>query len=165
MDDYSKWVSDGKPDISSYGGIKCKVPVIADASVWKKSFEEGQSEGDKTNGTVRLFYLDRGSQLYITNDDGGTRMMYLVPQNSYGSLDLDYNSIPSYTGIEDMFFSTVTEASYEIYVKMALSNSDYKSIEQNSLIRINGELFRVVKIDGHDVTGEDTADVVLKAII
>lgn len=166
METYKKWVDAGKPNVKTIDANAklYKVPVIADASVWDKSFEDGQDESEKTSATTRFFYLDKNVQLNVYTDYL-LKTMYVLPKNSYNSFDLDFNSIPSYTGIEDTFFSTVMNPSYEIYVEMSMSNEDYARIQENTLIKLNGELFRVVKIDGHDVARQEEADVVLKAMV
>lgn len=166
-EEYDRWITAGKPSLSrfTHTGKVLKVPVIADADVWDKSFSDGQEENDKVSGTPRFFYIDYDNTVSIKSYDA-IKLLFPVPTNTYNdSFDLDFNSIPSFTGIEETFFSTKVTPSYEIYVEMALSNEDYKKIEENTLIKLNGELFRVVKIDGHDVTMQDDADVVLKALV
>lgn len=166
--EYTNWVAAGKPNLSkwSHKGTVMKVPIIADADVWEKSFSDGQSESDKVSATPRFFYMNRGKYISIYSDDSVTPKLILpTVTNSYNSFDLDFNDIPSFTGIESTFFATNISPSYEIYIEMAMSNEDYKRIQENTLIRINGELFRVVKIDGHDVGMQNDADVVLKALV
>lgn len=165
--EYERWVDEGKPKLSEWAhkGTIMKVPVIADADVWDKSFSDGQEESDKVSATPRFFYLNNSNNVVINNDDeSGVKLMLLTTRNCHNSFELDFDNIPSFVGIEDTFFATDISPTYEIYIEMALSNEDYKRIQENSLIKINGELFRVIKIDGHDVTMQNDADVVLKAM-
>lgn len=167
-ENYEKWIKDGKKTpkdaYKKYGGYMIKVPVIADAANWNKTFEEGSKEADKTSATPRFFYMDK--EHTVTIKDGTTdKLMLVVPMNTNNGFDLDFNSIPSFVGIEQSLFSTVVEPSYEVQISLAMSNEDYQKIQQNTLVKINDELYRVVKIDGHSVTGEAEGDLVLKAII
>lgn len=168
-DVYKKWVEDGKPNpesvVTNYGGYIDKFPVIADAENWNKSFAEGSTQGNKTSAAPRLFYIDKTRIQYIYDNNGDVKIMMLKPKNNIDAFDLDFNSIPSFVGIEDSLFSTIIEPSYEIKIEMSMSNEDYQRINKNSLVKINDELFRVVKIDGHNVFGESDGDLVLKAII
>lgn len=161
---YNGWRGSTDYDVAKRGGMVMKAPVIADASTWDKTVAKGQEDSDKTSGTVRMFYLS-DTLLYIKDKKDNIKMIFTMCKNDCGNLVLDYNSIPSINGIEETFFSTKIEPSYEVHIDMAMDNIDYSKIEENSLIKVNGELFRVIKIDGHSVDKSDEADVVLKALV
>lgn len=163
--EYQRWIDAGKPDLQlwTHVGDLLKVPVISDSDTWDKSFADGSDEGDNTSATPRLFYLS-GNTLNITRE-GETVLALALVQNNIGTFDLDFSSVGTYKGIEESMFATDTEPYYEVYVTLAMSNTDYQQINQNTLVMINDDLYRVVKIDGHNVKGDSEGDLVLKALI
>ena len=181
-ENYQAWLAAGQPSLISWGkreGTYYNFPVIADADVWAKSFSDGKSEADKTSANPRFFYVNKFSYFDIKNYDGTKTISMIIPSIYKNGMVLAYpnehqrttypreigKEQPIVKGIEETFFDTTVEPSYEVHVDMAMDNVSYSKINENTYIKINGEYFEIIKIDGHSVDRSGDAELVVKAIV
>lgn len=181
-ENYQEWLAAGQPSLINWNkrkGSFYNFPVIADADDWAKTFSEGKSEADKTSATPRFFYVNKFYYFDISNYDGVKTISMIIPTLYKNGLVLAYpnehqrtvypsqigKEQPIVKGIEETFFDTTVEPSYEVHVDMAMDNVSYSKINENTYIKINDEYFEIIKIDGHSVDRSGEAELVVKAIV
>ena len=159
-----------------------KVPVICDKSVWDGTFQLNDGTEPNTSLKSRFIYLSKdiitSRSKYIevqkyTGDTTNTRIMTKLPlvTNYLESKDnlnvthkfkVDYNNSPTNTRngldktITDSFFNITKPDVYQVDVDVALPNHIFSKMRSNTLVKFNDGLFRVVKVEGHDISMEST---------
>ena len=166
-------------DVAFRQGVK-EVPVIGDAELWKQNYISIKDKDFATDKTSRLIYLDKdpNSHLYNYFNVHGYKNDSLIDEvkapllfcknyityknnlNLYKTFRLDYdNELSTKTDqtITDVFFNIRKGHQYEVDVPVKLPNAIYESIRANTLVKFNDALFKVVGIEGHDVSMNDEA--------
>lgn len=157
-----------------------EVPVIGDAEMWENNYITIEGQAYATDKTPRLIYFDRDTETNLVNYfwiEGyvpDTKVSeykcpllfcknYITYKSSLGSnktFRLDYNNTESTESdqtITDVFFNIKNGAQYEIDLPVTLPNDIYASIKANTLVKFNDGLFRVMGIEGHNVSMNDQA--------
>ena len=157
-----------------------EVPVIGDAELWENTYITIQDKDFACDKTARLIYLskDPDTNLYEYfniqgfKDDSEISEVkaplifcknYIEYKNSLGGYDvfrLDYDnslSTENDNTITDLYFNINTNQQYEIDVPVKLPNDIYSKIKANTLIKFNDGLYRVMGIEGHNVSMNDEA--------
>ena len=167
-------------DIAFKEGVR-EVPIVGDAELWKQNYISIKDKDFATDKTSRLIYLnkDPDSHLYdyfnvhgykndSTIDEIKAPLLfcknYLTYKNNlniYKTFRLDYdNELSTKTDqtITDVFFNIKKGSQYEVDIPVTLPNDIYESIRANTLVKFNDALFKVLGIEGHNVTmgGEAT---------
>ena len=173
-------------DVAFRSGVK-EVPVIGDAELWRQNYISIKEKDFATDKTSRLIYLDKEPDTYLYsyfNIQGykyDTEIPevkapllfcknYLVYKNNlniYKTFRLDYdNELSTKTDqtITDVFFNIKKGHQYEVDLPVKLPNSIYESIRANTLVKFNDALFKVLGIEGHDVSMQDEATLKLITI-
>lgn len=166
-------------DNSFTGGTK-EVPVVGDESLWENTYLSIQDVNFATDKTSRLIYLDKNynSKYYnffnvygykndTTIPEKKTPLIfcknYIQYKNTLGELTtfrLDYdNTLSTKTDktITDVYFKIKKGHQYQVNLPVTLPNQVYERIRSNTLIKFNDGLFRILGIEGHDVSGKDEA--------
>lgn len=166
-------------DSSFTGGTK-EVPVVGDESLWENTYLSIQDVNFATDKTSRLIYLDKNynSKYYnffnvygykndTTIPEKKTPLIfcknYIQYKNTLGELTtfrLDYdNTLSTKTDktITDVYFKIKKGHQYQVNLPVTLPNQVYEKIRSNTLIKFNDGLFRILGIEGHDVSGKDEA--------
>lgn len=166
-------------DVAFPEGVR-EVPVVGDAELWENNFITIEDKDYATDKTQRLFYLakDPDTKLYdyfnvqrYRNDTTIPEVKapipfarnYLVYKNNLNirnTFRLDYdNTMSTDTDrtITDIFFNIKRGSQYEVDVPVTLPNEIYGKIRANTLVRFNEGLFRVLGIEGHDVSMNNEA--------
>lgn len=89
--------------------------------------------------------------------EGGTRQELDYGVMPKHIVSYTYGSTHNEVSITDKFFNYGQNDAYQIDVPIRLSNQDYADIKHSTLIKFNDGLYRVQKIEGHDVNGNDEA--------
>ena len=114
-----------------------------------------------TNGTAEFYWMTllMPSNYIESNEgtEGGTRQELDYGVMPKHIVSYTYGSTHKETSITDKFFNFGQNDSYQIDVPIRLSNQDYADIKHSTLIKFNDGLYRVQKIEGHDVNGNDEA--------
>ena len=173
-------------DSSFSGGVK-EAPIISDAKVWENTYLTVQDVDFETSKTSRLIYLDKdyNSKYYnffnvygFVNDTKTPELKapiifcknYIRYKNSLGQLTtfrLDYDNSSSTNldkTITDVYFKIKKGYQYEVDVPVTLPNHVYEQIRSNTLVKFNDGLFRILGIEGHDVSGREEATLKLLSI-
>lgn len=166
------------------------VPVICDKSVWDGTYQLNDGNSPSTELKSRFIYISRDINTkrskYIevqkfTGDTQNTKILTKLPlvvnyleskdnSNVVHKFKLDYNNSPSNTNngndktITDAFFRITMPDSYQVDVEVALPNHIFSKLRSSTLVKFNDCLFRIVKIEGHDITMEDTGTLSLLSI-
>lgn len=172
----------GKGLTPSGASVNC----LATANEWKQNVNWNTIDAKmNSNKATRLFYLDKDSTTNMYRyiefpyaKDGASnyknaRLLltsnYLEKRTIDGTskyyLDYDDGSVmePDKT-ITDSFFSIQMPYQYEIEVDAYLPNDVYAKINGGTLVRFNGGLFKIVKVEGHDVEGEDPCTITMRTL-
>jgi len=173
-------------DVAFRQGVK-EVPVIGDAELWRQNYISIKEKDFATDKTSRLIYLDKDpdSHLYSYFNIQGYKNDTEIPEvkapllfcknyltyknnlNIYKTFRLDYdNELSTKTDqtITDVFFNIKKGHQYEVDLPVKLPNSIYESIRANTLVKFNDALFKVLGIEGHDVSMQDEATLKLITI-
>lgn len=162
------------------------VPVIANKSVWSDESSYGAQDGanPSTSSTMRLFLVKRVTNTeshrlirfkydrrnpnlsWQTND---YKCTLIIPTNFIPAggqkknyiLDYDITNSGGKATITDTFFRIQVQSGYEINVPVKLPNDVYRRINSGTLIKFNDGLYKVSKIEGHDVKEQDYATITL----
>jgi hypothetical protein len=95
---------------------------------------------------------------------------YITYKNSLDELTtfrLDYdNSLSTKEDrtITDIYFKIKKGYQYEVDLPVRLPNSVYEKIRSNTMIKYNDGLYRILGIEGHDVSGKEEATLKLLSI-
>ena len=150
----------------------CDVPVISDKSKWSDESSYGAVEGEtlETNKTMRFFYVNSSVNGFITAGydvyDTSTMTpsaLLIIPQKECSNflLDYDYTNAGGKKTITSVFFNIKQQNGYEIDVPACLPNEVYKEINAGTLVKFNDGIYKVSKIDEHDVKEEEKATITL----
>ena len=176
---WSKDITFVNGDVAFREGVK-EVPVIGDADLWQQNYISITDKDFATDKTSRLIYLDRDAdtRLYNWFNVHGYKndstideikaplifcknyMTYKNNLNVYKTFRLDYdNELSTKTDqtITDVFYNITKGHQYEVDLPVKLPNNIYESIRSNTLVKFNDALFKVIGIEGHDVSMEDEA--------
>ena len=148
------------------------VPVISEKSKWSDESSYGAVQGDTldTNKTMRFFYVNSTSNGFITAGydvyDTSTMTpsaLLIIPQKECSNflLDYDYTNSGGKKTITSVFFNIQVQSGYEIEVPVCLPNEVYKQINSGTLVKFNDGIYKVSKIDEHDVKEEEKATITL----
>ena len=166
-------------DVAFTGGTK-EVPIISDTSIWENTYLSIQDADYQTDKTSRLIYLDRNpyTKMYNYFNIVGYRndttipevkapllfcknyIQYYNTQNQMMTFRLDYDNELSTKDdkvITDVYFKIKRGYQYGVNIPVRLPNYIYQRIKSNTLVKFNDGLYRVLGIEGHDVTGKDEA--------
>ena len=173
-------------DVAFDSGVR-EVPVIGDAELWNQNFISINEKDFATDKTARLVYLDKNpdTKLYeyfnvhgykndSTIDEVKARMIfcknYITYKNTLGqykTFRLDYDnsmSTKSDFTITDVFYNITKGSQYEVDVPVKLPNTIYEQIKVNTLVKFNDGLFKVMGIEGHDVSMQEEATLKLMTL-
>ena len=172
---------------SAYTSGVTEVPVVADAKIWENNYLSIPEVDYATDKTSRLIYLDKdyNSNYYNFFNVYGFRNDTTIPElktplifcknyitykNSLDELTtfrLDYNnelSTKEDRTITDIYFKIKKGYQYEVDLPVRLPNSVYEKIRSNTMIKYNDGLYRILGIEGHDVSGKEEATLKLLSI-
>lgn len=163
--------------------------VIVESSpdLWKANMTYADAEGERpqTSKTSRLFFLKRTdayAECVALKQYGSTNYINLLLPTNYKETinfdktsgtrqELDFTEQPkttdsfTQTSLVDKFFNYNTiDGQYEIDVPIKLDNYKYNAIKPSTLIEFNNSLFKVQKIEGHDVSGNENATLTLLSL-
>ena len=141
-------------------------------SKWSDESSYGAVQGDTldTNKTMRFFYVNSTSNGFITAGydvyDTSTMTpsaLLIIPQKECSNflLDYDYTNSGGKKTITSVFFNIQVQSGYEIEVPVCLPNEVYKQINSGTLVKFNDGIYKVSKIDEHDVKEEEKATITL----
>jgi len=82
----------------------------------------------------------------------------------YKKMNNEYDGSTYNNGLLDIFFNTEVDGGYKIKVPIALTNEEFARVNGGTLFKLNNGLYRISKIEGHDVNRNDFADLTLKTI-
>ena len=138
------------------------VMVICRAEDWNQGYTKNPKYN--TNSTSRLFFLTKDSSGLIPSIEFGynknkQNAKLLLPSNSIGDFDLDYNYICS-----KYFDIKPNKEKWKVVVNCTLSNRVFKSITSGTLIKFNGNIFKCVEISGHDCSERQDSEITLENI-
>ena len=159
-----------------------KVNTLATANEWKTNVNwDSVDTKMNSNKSTRLFFLDfnEATQMYRYIEfpyakDGASnfknaRLLLTSNQLTKGDSEfyLDYNDgaikEPNKT-ITDSFFSIQMPYQYEVEVDAYLPNDVYARINGGTLVRFNGGLFKIVKVEGHEVDGDSPCTITMRTL-
>ena len=188
----SQWSYSWYTDIRFRNGLgltpfTMKCLTICDASNWDN--ETTWYNADKsinTSKTMRLFYLGKSSVTKMYNyidfnydKDGNSNYKtsrLLLPSNSIEKSTLDGNTNRLYLDYDDNAVAapnkTLTDAffyikkpyQFEVEAELTLPNYTYAKMTSGTMCKLNDGLFKVVKIEGHDVEGKDPSTLTLRTL-
>lgn len=161
-------------------GVK-EVPVIGDADLWENTYLSISDVDFATDKTSRLIYLEKNpdNKMYNFFNVYGYKNDTTIPElktplifcknyieykSSLGdkmTFRLDYNnelSTKNDKTITDIYFKIKRGYQYEVDVPVTLPNYIYEQIRSNTLVKFNDGLYRILCLEGHDVSmkGEGT---------
>lgn len=165
---------------AAFQGTTRSVPVIGDASIWEENYASIGENNYATDKTSRLVYLKRDADTNLIDyvNVQGYKDDTVIPEikaplffldNSltyksnlgiYKTFRLDYSDTDfgeEDESITDVFFNIKKGTQYEVDVPIVLSNDTYNKIRANTLVKFNDCLFRVLGIEGHDVSMNSSA--------
>ena len=168
------------------GGTK-EAPVIGNADIWENTYLSIADKSYETDKTSRLIYLDKdyASKMYNFFNVYGYKNDTTIPElktplifcknyiqykSSLGELmtfRLDYdNTLSTKTDrtITDIYFKIKRGYQYEVDLPVTLPNQIYDKIRSNTLAKFNDGLFRILGIEGHDVSQKEKATLKLLSI-
>lgn len=189
----SEWSYTWMKNITFTGGDNAypegveEVPIIGDAEIWEKTFLNIADEDYATDSTSRLVYIDRDAYSRVPrffnvigykNDTSipevktpllfcKNYMKYIGNLGELTTFRLDYDNKDSTSvdkTITDVFFNIKKGYQYEVDLPVTLPNHIYNKIKGNTLIQFNDALFRVMGIEGHNVSMKDSATLKLISI-
>lgn len=157
-----------------------EVPVVGDAELWENNYITIADKDYATDKTQRLFYLAKDPDTRMCDYFNVQRYRndttipetkapipfarnYIIYKNNLNIRNifrLDYdNSLSTDTDrtITDIFFNIKKGTQYEVDIPVTLPNEIYNRIRANTLIKFNDGLFRVLGIEGHDVSMNNEA--------
>lgn len=163
-----------------------RVNTLASANDWKENVNWNTVDAKNiSNRPMRLFYLDNdaetGMYRYIefpyakegTSNFKNARLLltsnYMEKRTIEGTsryyLDYNDNAVqePNKT-ITDSFFSIQMPYQYEVEVDAYLPNDVYAQINGGTLVKFNGGLFKIVKVEGHDIEGESPCTITMRTL-
>lgn len=173
-------------DSAFSSGVK-EAPIISDAKIWENTYLSIKDVDFETDKTSRLIYLDKdyNSKYYnffnvygYKNDTTIPELKtpvifcknYITYKNSLGQFTtfrLDYDnelSTKDDKTITDVYFKIKRGYQYEVDLPVTLPNHVYEQIRSNTLVKFNDGLFRILGIEGHDVSGSEEATLKLLSI-
>ncbi len=187
----SQWSYAWYRDIRFRNGLGMTPPsgkcmVICDQSVWNDNTNWfNYDKNINTSKTMRLFYLGKNPLTSMYNyidfnyDKVGTSTYkstrLLLPSNytykqtlsGTSRFYLDYNDKaveePSKT-LTDAFFSIKQPYQYDIETEITMSNDMYAKINGGTMAKWNGGLYKVVKVEGHDIEGKNPSTLTLRTL-
>lgn len=165
---------------AAFSGTTRSVPVIGDSKMWEENYSTIGEENYATDKTSRLVYLKRDADTNLIDyvnvqgykDDTvipeikaplffvDNALTYKSNLGIYKTFRLDYSNTDfeeSDESITDVFFSIKRGSQYEVDVPITLPNDIYTKIRANTLVKFNDCLFRVLGIEGHDVSMNSSA--------
>jgi hypothetical protein len=151
------------------------IPVIASEDAFKKIYSS-DSLDMSTDKTSRFMYLSKNMYgtiktipiMGFKNDSKIEELKcnIIIPSPYISSTDingvvkkfyLDYNQVNAEDTITTTFFKINDYQTYRINVPVTLPNFLYPRLKPNTLIKFNDGLYRVLELQGHDVSEKDEA--------
>lgn len=137
------------------------IPVICDAEYYYPNTTYAEYDGNerKTDKTFRLFYVSNDvnyaeSISYRYGDNHSRKTLRLiVPHYAEYIMSLTYGSSNYYRNMYDYLFANNNNNNnnYEIQLPVKLSNNEYSKLKNGTLFKLNDNLYRFNKIEGHDI--------------
>lgn len=187
----SQWSYSWYRDIRFINGIgltpsTAKVNTLATANEWGMSVNWASinSSNLNTNKQFRLFFLakDDDTEMYkyiefpYAKDGDNYKNARLLLTSNYmtkktlngvSKYYLDYNENgvnPPNKTITDSYFSFTSPWSYEIETEAMLPNDVYARINGGTMLKFNDGIYKIIKVEGHDIEGLDTSTIIMRTL-